>query len=202
MFNAHIHVLARVLVPGVALWAGASALSYADVPPRSPFDHEVRSPRGKCIARAEAGASRIVAFRLAGRRREILWTLPGYHEFYDVADDCQTRAVIYDGANLLLLDDRDASTVVITFYESAREVRKITLGEIYPDLTVLQRTQSHWAWYQSTGWQGRDWTIKTVDGRTLKFNTHSQRSIFEPPHARKGGLPSASKIKRLASTTA
>jgi hypothetical protein len=171
--------MARVLVSSAILWAGGIALSHADSPPRPPYDHEVKSPSGNCVARAEANASRIVgsrlAGRLAGRQTETLWTFPAYRHVYAVADDCQTLIVIYDGANLLGLNDRDPSTVIITFYESAREVRKVTLGEIYPDLAVLERTVSHWAWYRSTGWMGKDWMVETVDGRTLTFNARSQR---------------------------
>ena len=104
----------------------------------------------------------------------MLWTFPGHRRFYALADDCRTLVVIYDGGNLLDLDDRNASTVVVSFYEYAREVRKITLGELYPDLNVPVRTVSHWAWCQSTGWTSKGWTIKTVDGRVLTFNAHSQ----------------------------
>jgi len=106
---------------------------------------------------------------------ETLWTLPGYRSFYALADDCRTLVVIFDGANLLDLDDCKASTVVFTFYENAREVRQITLGELYPDLTVLERTVSHFNWYRSTGWTSRGWTVESVDGRTLTFDDHPRR---------------------------
>src|SRR5262249_1337672 len=133
-------VFARVLVSIAALWVGGSTPSHADSPLPPPRDHEVRSPSGRCAARAEVGASRIVVSRPAGGRTETLWTFRGYCDFDALADDCRTLVVIYGGANLLYLDDRDPSTAVIRFYDYAREVRKITLGELYPDLTVLART--------------------------------------------------------------
>jgi hypothetical protein len=175
MIFGDFDVLARVLVSTAALCVGGSAASRADSPLEPPRNHEVRSPDGHCVARAEVGASRIVASRLVGGRAETLWTVPAYHRFYAVVDDCRTLVVIYEGANLLDLGDRNASTVVITFYESAREVRKITLGELYPDLAAIQRTVSHWNWYRSIGWAGGGWTVETVDGRTLTFNADSQR---------------------------
>ncbi len=140
-----------------------------------PQDLEVSSPSGRCVARAEVAASRIVASRLADGRAETLWIFSGHQRFYALADDCRTLLVIYDCANLLNLDDRSASTVVFTFYENAREVRKVALGELYPDLTVLKHTVSHWLWYRSAGWTDRGWTVETVDGRTLTFNAHPQR---------------------------
>jgi hypothetical protein len=169
-----IFVLTRVFVSAAVLCVGCWA-SRADSPREPPRDHEVWSPGRHCVARAEAGASRIVVSRFIGRGKETLWTLPGYRSFFALADDCRTLVVIYDGANLLDLDDCKASTVVITFYENAREVRKFTLGELYPDLTALERTVSHFSWYRSAGWTGRRWTVETVDGRTLTFNGHSGR---------------------------
>jgi hypothetical protein len=165
-------VSARVLVSATTLWIGCNAALRADAPPSPPRDREVRSPSGQCVARAEVAAQRIVGFRLVNGRRETLWTLPEYRQSYAVADDCRILVVIYAGANELNLDDRYGSTLVFTFYENANEVRKITLGEIYPDLSVLNRTTSHWTWYESVGWVGKDWIMQTVDGRTLTFTVH------------------------------
>jgi hypothetical protein len=166
-------VSARVLVSAITLWVYGNSMSRADAPPSPPQDREIRSPSGQCIARAEVAAQRIVGFRLVNRRRETLWTLLEYHQFYALADDCRTLIVIYGG--LLNLNDRYGSTVVFTFYENANEVRKITLGEIYPDLSILPRTASHWAWYQTVGWVDKDWIMKTVDGRTLTFTAHPRQ---------------------------
>lgn len=110
-------VLTRLLVSAAALWVGSGAASLADAPLPPPQDLEVRSPDGRCVARAEVSASRIVASRLLGGR-------------------------------------------------------KIALGELYPDFTVIKRTASHWLWYQSTGWKGGSWTVETVDGRTVTFDAH------------------------------
>src|SRR5262249_43183517 len=121
-FGVLAHVLASL---------GGGAASLADSPLAPPRDLEVRSPDGRCVARAEVAASRIVASRVVNGRTETLWTFQGYERFYAVADDCQTLVIIYSSANLLADNNRSPSTVVFTFYDNAREARKITLGELY-----------------------------------------------------------------------
>ena len=152
--------------------AGAGTASLADSPLPPPHDLEVRSPNGQCIARAELRPSRIVVSRLSDGRVETLWTLPGYHRFYAVADGCHMLVVQYPGANLLNIMDDKPGTVVFTFFEDGKEVRKITLGNLYRDLSALKPTTSHWLWLRSAGWSGKNWTVETLDGRKLIFDFH------------------------------
>jgi hypothetical protein len=54
----------------LALWIGSGATSFADSPLPPPQDIEVRSPDGRCVARADVAASRIVVSRVIDGRLE------------------------------------------------------------------------------------------------------------------------------------
>jgi hypothetical protein len=169
------NIRAGVLALSAALWLGSCTASLADSPLPPPEDLEVHSPNGQCVTKAEVNASRIVAFRIVDGRLEKVWTFPEYRRFYAVADDCRTLITFYPEGGRLTLQDRNSATVVFTFYEDAAEVKKITLGELYPDLGVLMRTASHWAWYRSARWVEGIWTVDTIDGRTVAFDVRPRR---------------------------
>ena len=153
----------------VLLLALAASQAHADAPPSPPADQVVRSPNGRCTARADVASAQI---RISGRTSSgeaVSWSVPGWHRVLLVGDDCRLLGVGYPGQNLLALDDLDAATPVMTFYSGHGPVRVVRLGELYPDLTVLPRTVSHWSWLRTSGWDGHGWTVQTVDGRVLTF---------------------------------
>lgn len=151
------------------LLAFAVPQARADAPLPPPVDQVVRSPNGRCTARAEVAAA---AVRVSGRApdgRAVAWGVPGWHRDLLVGNDCRRLGVGYEGLNLLNPGDGDAATPVMTFHRNGGSARVVRLGELYPDLSVLPRTASHWSWHQGTGWDGRRWTVHTVDGRVLAF---------------------------------
>jgi hypothetical protein len=95
--------------------------------------------------------------------------VPGWHRVLLVGDDCRLLGIGYPGQNLLSLGDRDAATPVMTFHRDGAPMRVVRLRELYPDLVALRRTVSHWSWQRGSGWDGRRWTVHTVDGRMLTF---------------------------------
>jgi hypothetical protein len=86
-----------------------------------------------------------------------------------VGDDCRTLGIGYNGSNLLDPADREPGTPVMTFFREGGPGRVVRLGDLYPDPAVLPRTVSHLLWRQQDGWDGRRWTVHTVDGRVLEF---------------------------------
>ena len=141
----------------------------ADAPMTPPVDHVARSPNGRCTARAGVAAAQV---RVSGRApdgRAVAWSVPGWHRDLLVGNDCRWLGVGYEGLNLLNLGDGDAATPVMTFHADGGPARVVRLGELYPDLSVLPRTVSHWSWNRGTEWDGRRWTVHTVDGRVLAF---------------------------------
>src|SRR5690242_10987012 len=106
--------LAGSIVATIALTFAADA--DAPLPPQQ--DVDVRSPNGECVAHASLGEAQIIGFRLADGRERLLWSVAGYQRYFAISDDCGTLVVIYGGFNLLKLEDRRPSTVVLTFYKS------------------------------------------------------------------------------------
>lgn len=141
----------------------------ADEPLLPASDAEVRSPNGRCAARALVAANRVEVSGRSPDGRAVSWIIPGWHRDLSVADDCCTVGVGYPGLNLLALGGRDAGTAMMTFVHAAGPGRVVRLGELYADLAVLPRTVSHWLWQSAAGWDGERWSVRTVDGRTLEF---------------------------------
>ncbi len=140
----------------------------ADSPPPAPAGVQVASPGGTCQAIAALNPARIVV-QARSQPDRILWSLPFWDPNLVLADDCSVLGAGYDRGNLLVLSEKSPDTAVMTFYRDGQVARVVRLGELYPDLSVLPRTASHWSWLQWSEWSGRAWTVHTVDGRTLTF---------------------------------
>ena len=151
------------------LFALAVPRAHANAPQPPPADHVVRSPNGRCAARAEVGAAQVTISGRAPGGEAVSWTVPGWHRVLLVGDDCRLLGVGYPGQNLLALGDRDAATPLMTFHRDSGPVRVVRLGELYRDLATLPRTASHWSWQRGSDWDGNRWTVHTVDGRVLTF---------------------------------
>ena len=159
----------RVVRLSYLLLALATSRAHADAPQPPPTDHVVHSPNERCTGRAEVAAAQVRISGLAPGGKAVSWTVPGWHNVLLVGNDCRLLGVGYPGQNLLALGDRDAGTPVMTFHRDDGPVRVVRLGELYPDLTVLHRTVSHWSWELGSEWDGNRWTVHTVDGRVLTF---------------------------------
>ena len=143
--------------------------AHADAPQPPPADHLVRSPNGRCAARAAVAAAQVTISGRAPNSKAVSWTVPGWHRVLLVGDSCRLLGVGYPGQNLLALGDREAATPMMTFHHDGGPVRVVRLGELYRDLATLPRTVSHWSWQRGSEWDGSRWTVHTVDGRVLAF---------------------------------
>ena len=150
----------------VVLSAILTSPAPADAPLPPPATTRVTSPRGTCQAVASVGPARITVQAQPGHTS---WSLPFWNPNLVLSDDCAILGIGYFGSNLLTTADRNADTVVMTFYRQGQIARTVRLDELYPDLAVLPATASHWLWFQKTDWNGRDWTVHTVDGRMVAF---------------------------------
>ena len=159
---------AVVVLATVLLFTPVPFAARADAPLPPPATVRTASPHGTCQAIAAVNPARIVV-QARSQPDRILWSLPFWTPILVLSDDCSVLGAGYDRANLLTLSEKSPETVVMTFYRDGRTGRVIRLSDLYPDLSVLPRTASHWLWHQGTSWSGQSWTVHTVDGRTLSF---------------------------------
>lgn len=143
-----------------------TAPARADSPLPPPTDHTVQSPNGRCTARASLREGRVIVVPAGDGTG---WSVPGWHRQLLASDDCRSLGVGYDGLNLLRRPDRLPGTPIMRFFHPDGPGRVVRLHQLYPDLTVMPATVSHWLPYRATHWNGQDWIMDTVDGRRLRF---------------------------------
>lgn len=99
-----------------------------------------------------------------------LWTVKGWQRVFDVADSGHHLVACFSGMNLLPLDYRK-DWAMLTFCDRGRLVRRVTLGELVPDLSRLQRTASHYQWGRCVGFDGPGThVVETVDRGVIRFD--------------------------------
>jgi hypothetical protein len=170
-----------------ALLASVASVLLAAVPAAfawmPPPDSDIRSPSGACVARIDHGAQRIVVSNLSGSQA---WTAPGFSGRMlsppvVVADSCGFIGIGPPGNDMIGGADRRPQTVVLRFVGRDRRERLVRLGQIYPDLSVLPPRPGELhpdllpafadphVLHRGLAWDGRRWTVDTVDGRRVSF---------------------------------
>ena len=162
---------------GVVLFLLPASAGMSDEPLEPRKDFAVDSPNGRCTAQAQLGPWRIVGLRREANRTVELWSIPEHRRFFMISDDCDSLVVIYDGGNLLNLEDNNPGTVVLTFYHAGQPGRRVRLGDIYSPSGGPMRTVSHWAWYTRIDWKEGLLVVETVDGRRIFFDPRSGQSL-------------------------
>jgi len=158
----------------VLAWSVATtAAAHADAPLPPPATYEARSPNRRCVARADVVAGQVVVTPARGMPGAT-WTVAGWHRNIVVGNDCQVLGVGYAGGSLLDHDEREPQTPIMRFYRpggpgNVVRLRVVRLGEVWPDLTQMPATVSHWQLYSTESWDGQRWTVVTADRRTLSF---------------------------------
>lgn len=153
----------------VLAWiAATAAAAHADAPLPPPSTYEMRSPNRRCVARADVVANQVVVTPAKGVPGAA-WTVAGWHRNIVVSNDCQVLGIGYDGGSLLDQDERESETPVMRFHRPGGPGRVVRLGEVWPDLTQMPATASHWQLYSTAAWDGQRWTVVTADRRTLSF---------------------------------
>lgn len=160
-----------------------TALSYAparaDQPPPPPSDRTVThfdryGDGGTCTIHSQLNQKRTIAIKTKGTESQLLWEVPGWHAIFFATGDCRTLVIMHTRANLLYLDQRRPDTVVIEVFRDGKVSRRVLLGEVFPDLTPIERTVSHWSWLRGFHMHQDAFVLETVDGRTvlIPFQKH------------------------------
>jgi hypothetical protein len=151
------------------LFLVSTTVAMADAPLRPPSVIVRCSTNGLYCARAEPEADRIVVYRKDASQVP-LWTVKGWARAFDVADSGTHLVTCYGGLSLLPLDYRRDWTM-LSFYDRGRLVRRVSLGELVPDLSKLRRTASHYEWGRCEGFDGAGkYSVETVDRGALRFD--------------------------------
>ena len=88
-----------------------------------------------------------------------------------VSDDGLHVVTGYNGLNLLPMKFVASDLVVLTFWREGAVVRRIRLGEVFADLSVLEPTISHYNWGGTRGFNSSGlFELWTVDGRVLEYD--------------------------------
>ena len=154
----------------VALLACISS-AQADAPLPAPSVVRVTSPNGAFAATSHPKAGTWISRTTTGER---VWQIPGWFRALYVSNDGHV-ATLYGGLDLVSLDAPD-SLELITFWTDGKKLRAVTLGEIAPQRSVLERTTSHYAWGHIEGINDRnELIVRRADGQVLRFNMGTGR---------------------------
>jgi hypothetical protein len=110
---------------------------------------------------------------------DVLWRIPGWHRAMFVANDGNHLVTEYNGLNLIP-KDYTPHLVLLTFWSAGAKIKEITVGELFPDRTVLQETDSHYAWGLVKGVDSAgSLKVHLMDGRMMYFDISSGKRIKE-----------------------
>jgi hypothetical protein len=160
----------------IALVAIAGTNIRADTPLPPPSIKTALSPNGAIRAVSEPNSDTRVE---DVKQNKVLWRLPGWHRAMFVANDGSHVVTEYDGLNLIPRDFTP-DLVLLTFWSDGKKIKEITVGQLFPDRTLLQKTVSHYAWGTVEGINS-DGSLKVhlMDGRMIYFDTSSGNRIRE-----------------------
>lgn len=147
--------------------------------------YSISSPNGRCLAYVDAASEHVTGYRLEDNGKTELWVIPQYALVVDVADDCQSAIAIYRGGGMIYGPEHHPLTGVIFFFRSGKLLRKMALGELYPNIDALPRSVSHTIWLPNlktvSGWENSKWFILTL---SLPFSlpelSSGRKLMFDP----------------------
>lgn len=140
----------------------------ADAPPPPPSLRTVcNSPRTHCATSDPVSRKTTLVSRVSG---EALWSLDGYHRYFEVSNDGRTILLLSDYANLAPLNATNVH-VLFTIYRDGRLIQSVLLGALFESPAKLQRTTSHLSWGQLEKIDVKDNAVFTlVDGRIVAYS--------------------------------
>jgi hypothetical protein len=115
---------------------------HSDGPLPAPAKHDVLSQNKKYRAELDPLAGTKIIEVKSGR---VSWQLPDWYRWAFLADDGEHFVTGYDGLNLIPFD-YPKNLAIITFWKRGNKIKEITVGDIFPDRRILQRTVSHYQW--------------------------------------------------------
>ncbi len=156
-----------ILITGILC---CSAMARADEPLPTPIDYIVYSSNKQCSAHAKLNTNSIIIYRLDDKKQEKSWIIPDWKRNIYLSNNCDLLFSIYDGQNLLAENDKKPSTIIVYVFRKGKESKKITLGDIYPNLDILPKTMSNFILYKQIKWDGEFLRLITVDDREINFD--------------------------------
>lgn len=143
---------------------------YGDEPLPAPAKYEVFSPNKKYRAELDPREGTKIINVESGK---VLRQLPDWYRWAFLADDGEHFVTGYDGLNLIPLD-YPKNLVLITFWSKGNKIREITVGDLFPDTRILQRTASHYRWGYIYGID-HDWFlhVKRCDGLEILLDVRT-----------------------------
>jgi hypothetical protein len=152
---------------------GLAALAFstplmADQPQPAPAKHEECSPDKAFCAVADPQAHSISVFARGSAKPS--WTLGSWKRNVFLANGGEHLVICPDGGSLLPLDTTQTDPL-LTFMKRGSVVHIVRVGDLYPDLSALQRTSSHLLWGHLIGISPRNQLVVTLaSGRRVAFN--------------------------------
>jgi hypothetical protein len=144
----------------------------ADTPLLPPKRHEVESSSKKFVATVDPKLG--VTVRAVGSS-DVLWKGPAmWARNAFLADDGEHFVTGYDGLNLIPAN-YSTDLVLITFWKKDQKIREVTVGELFPDPSVLVRTVSHYHWGGIRGIKGNTLIVSRCDGTQVTFDITTGR---------------------------
>ncbi|HEV2840069.1 MAG TPA: hypothetical protein VGW39_01985 [Chthoniobacterales bacterium] len=146
----------------------------ADLPLGPTEDHEVRSANGRYLAKLTVAPPNIAVFAVNEGGDVPIWSMDAGSV---LDDEHRTMLLDNDGQSVVLAyinyiwNDYSPDVVMVHFINRGRVVRQVTLGELLPDLSKLERTTSHFSWGRFNGINDHGQFIALpVDYRALYFD--------------------------------
>jgi hypothetical protein len=69
---------------------------------------------------------------------------------------------------------------MLEFFDGPKVIKRVTLGEIVPDMAKLERTSSHYHWGSSIGFDGEGrFCVETVEKNIMKFDLQGRLLAVE-----------------------
>lgn len=159
----------------IVSFAMVSSQIRADEPLELPVQKTVSSPDSSIIAISDPVLSTTKIIN--NKTKKLLWQIPGWHRWLFVANDGKHVVTGYGGMNLIPRD-YDKHMTLITFWRKGKKIKDVTLEEIVPNKSILQKTVSHYHWggIQEIDGQGR-LIVKRADQKVLYYDLDTGHQI-------------------------
>jgi len=158
--TATLFVMLLLIVPPV----------HSDGPLPAPAKHDVLSQNKKFRAELDPRVGTKIINVESGR---VLWQIPDWYRWVFLGDDGEYLVTGYDGLNLIPLD-YTKNLVLITFWKKGNKNKDITVGDLFSDTRILQRTVSHYQWGYIYGIDRNGFLhVKRCDGLEILFDVRT-----------------------------
>jgi hypothetical protein len=134
------------------------------------------SPNGRIRAVSDPKAN--VARVEDAKSHKLLWSLPGWHRAFFVANDGKHLVTEYYGLNLIPTGFFIGHIVLFTFWDEGRKIREVRVRDFIPDRHILNRTASHYLWRETMGIDehGR-LKVERVDHRIFLYDVATGKEL-------------------------